>query len=140
MVNYGKDLVAAKEVRLTAKIAYHGFGPSGENLRELFNELGFSLWFLLKRLGVDDMAIVLGEALHDEGQVFLLKPPAPFFHELDVWGNGAGHCGGATRGCPPEDPKAGPGLYILHPPGHPEPLVCVGLVNHSQLVHASLDN
>ena len=56
------DLAAAKEIRLVAKMSYLRFGPLGNNLAELFDELDFVVSFLVNGPGIGDMVIVLVQA------------------------------------------------------------------------------
>ena len=139
MVIYGKYSAAAAEVRLAAKIAYHGCGPSGENLRELLNELDFGLRFLVKKSGVDDTAKVLDEALRDGVHVFLLEPLA---HLNMTWTSGE-LTGLDIMMERPEvvflRTQADPRSSIIYSPGRPRPLVRAGSVHHRQLSTRNLE-
>ena len=78
MVDCGRDLAAAKEVRSAAKTTYLGFGPVGDNLTEVSDEHVFGLGLLVNGLGVGDMTIVPVQALCEKVQVSSLESLAPF--------------------------------------------------------------
>jgi len=112
VVDCGRGLAAAKEVRSAAKITYLGFGPESEALADGFEPLLFGLLWLVERSGVDDMTIVLVQTLREKVPVFLLESPAPFLQEFGLRRSEAfevGHWDEANRGCIPEDLEADPG-------------------------------
>ena len=90
------DSATAKEVRLSIRIIYHRFGPLGDFLTEVSDELVFGLDWLVNGSRVGDMAIVLVQGLLENVQVPVLESLAPFLYELDLWRNG--HCDEATGG------------------------------------------
>jgi hypothetical protein len=90
------DLATSNEVRLAAKITYHGFSPKRDNLTEVCDELFFGLGFLANGFGVGDMAKVLVQTTLEKVQVPGLESLAPFFDEFDLWRDG--HCDDETGG------------------------------------------
>ena len=104
----GRDSATAKGNSVVIDITYLELGPEIEKRPSILKGLLFSLLLLAKRSRVNGIAIVLGQALRDRGQVLLLDCVKPHADEFDLWGIEVfwvGHWGGAIEGGLPGDPE-----------------------------------
>ena len=105
----GRDLATAKGNPIVINITNLKLGPEVEDPRSVLKSLLFGLLWLAKRSRINGIAIVLGQALRDRGQVLLLDCVKPHADEFDLWGIEVfwvGHRGGAIEGGLPGDPEA----------------------------------
>ena len=108
-VCYGMDSATAKGGLVATDMVYLKLGPEVEDPRGVLKSLLFGLLWLAKRSRINGIAIVLGQALRDRGQVLLLDCVKPHADEFDLWGIEVfwvGHWGGAIEGGLPGDPEA----------------------------------
>ena len=82
----GRGLTAAKGIREVTDVAYIGFGPKGDDLAEIPDELLFVFLRPTERSRVSDMAEVLVQIFGEGVHILRIESFVPREDEFDLWG------------------------------------------------------